>query len=98
MIVQEARTDALVILAKLEPSDGQALRRFFFRLSPQTLYRRFLSPISRPEQAQPARLLDLDHLDREALVSVVDGEIVGVARYVRRPGTESAEMAVVVAD
>src|SRR5919198_1637646 len=65
-------------LASLEPGDGQALRRFFFRLSPETLYRRFLSPIARPEQARPERLLDVDHVDREALVALVDGEIVGI--------------------
>jgi RimJ/RimL family protein N-acetyltransferase len=74
------------------------LRRFFFRLSPETLYRRFHSPITRPEQAQPQRLLDVDHHDREAVVAVVGGEIVGVARYARRPGADTAEVAVVVAD
>jgi len=87
-----------VQLARLEPSDGESLRRFFYRLSPETVYRRFMSPIARPEQAGPARLLDVNHRDREALLGVVDGEIVGVARYARRPGTDTAELAVVVAD
>lgn len=89
-------------LARLEGTDRAALRRFFFRLSPETIYRRFHSPIVRPEQAQPERLLDLDHHDREAVVALVqfqeELEIVGVARYVRRPGADSAEVAVVVAD
>jgi GNAT superfamily N-acetyltransferase len=85
-------------LGLLEPTDALQLRHFFFRLSPETLYRRFHSPIVRPEQAQPERLLDLDHHDREAVVAVVENEIVGVARYARRPGAEVAEVAVVVAD
>src|SRR6267378_3891826 len=85
-------------LARLERSDGEAHRRLFFRLSPETLYRRFHSPIVRPEQAHPERLLDIDHHDREAVVAVVDGEIVGVARYARWPGTDRADLAVVVAD
>jgi len=85
-------------LARLEPTDGPELRRFFFRLSPETLYRRFHSPITRPEQAHPKFLLDIDHRDREAVVAVVDGEIVGVARYVRPAGSCAAEVAVVVAD
>jgi GNAT superfamily N-acetyltransferase len=85
-------------LAQLEPSDRESLRRLFYRLSPETLYRRFLSPIARPEQTRPDRLLDLDHWDREAIVAVDGGEIVGVARYVRKPGSDEAEMAVVVAD
>jgi RimJ/RimL family protein N-acetyltransferase len=98
MMVVEAAIDNQVGVARLEPVDAQALRRFFFRLSPETLYRRFLSPISRPEQARPARLLDVDHRDREALIGLVDGEIIGVARYGRLARTETADLAVVVAD
>src|SRR5258706_15606752 len=85
-------------LARLESSDGVELRRFFYRLSPETIYRRFHSPLTRPEQAQPKRLLDIDHHDREAVVAVIDGEIVGVARYSRRSGPETAGVAVGVAD
>lgn len=85
-------------LAQLEPSDGELLRRFFYRLSPETVYRRFMSPLARPEQAQAERLLDVDHRDREAIVAVVDGEIVGVARYTRRSHSDAADLAVVVAD
>jgi RimJ/RimL family protein N-acetyltransferase len=85
-------------LARLERSDGEALLRLFYRLSPETIYRRFHSPVVRPEQAHPERLLDIDHFNREAVVAVVDGEIVGVARYFRQPGASSAELAVVVAD
>ena len=87
-----------VELGLLEATDAAQLRRFFFKLSPESLYRRFHSPIVRPEQAQPQRLLDLDHHDREAVVAVVENEIVGVARYARRPGSDMAEVAVVVAD
>src|SRR6266850_4357635 len=98
MIAMHNATVGHVGLARLERSDGEALRRLFFRLSRETLYRRFHSPIVRPEQAHPERLLDIDHHDREAVVAVVDGEIVGVARYARWPGTERADLAVVVAD
>src|ERR1700681_3313318 len=98
MIEMQEAVAGHVGLARLERTDGEALRRLFFRLSPTTLYRRFHSPIVRPEQAHPERLLDVDHHDREAVVAVVDGEIVGVARYARRPGADAAEIAVVVAD
>ncbi len=98
MIAIEQATAGHVELARLERSDGERLRRLFYRLSPETIYRRFLSPIVRPEQARPESLLDVDHHDREAVVAVVDGEIVGVARYHRWPGTDAAELAVVVAD
>jgi len=84
MVAVETGREGRPGLARLEPTDGSELRRFFFRLSPETIYRRFHSPITRPEQAHPRFLLDIDHRDREAVVAVVDGEIVGVARYVRR--------------
>src|ERR1700704_6217197 len=98
MLAMEAAAAGHVGVFPLGPSDGDALRRLFYRLSPTTVYRRFHGPIVRPEQAQPDRLLDIDHHDREAVVAVLDGEILGVARYVRRAGTDSAEVAVVVAD
>ena len=98
MVAIETEAAGQARLARLESSDGVELQRFFYRLSPETIYRRFHSPLARPEQAQPKRLLDIDHRNREAVVAVLDGEIIGVARYARRPGTDSAEVAVVVAD
>jgi RimJ/RimL family protein N-acetyltransferase len=98
MVAIERTSGTKVGLAQLEPSDGDRLQRLFYRLSPETLYRRFLSPIARPDQVRPDRLLDVDHRDREAIVAVDDGEIVGVARYFRQPGADAAELAVVVAD
>ena len=98
MVAMETAETGGIGLAQLEPGDRDSLRRLFYRLSPETLYRRFMGPVVRPEQVQPERLLDLDHRDREAVVAVEDGEIVGVARYVRWPGSDSAELAVVVAD
>jgi RimJ/RimL family protein N-acetyltransferase len=98
MLQLETAVAGPVALVRLERTDGEALRRLFYRLSPETIYRRFLSPLARPEQARPERLLDLDHFDREAVAAVVDGEIVGVARYFRQPSQPVAEIAVVVAD
>ena len=98
MVAIETQAAGQTTLARLEGSDGPELNRFFYRLSPETIYRRFHSPLVRPEQTQPKRLLDIDHHDREAVVAVLDGEIVGVARYTRRSGADMAEVAVVVAD
>jgi GNAT superfamily N-acetyltransferase len=98
MVAVETGREGRPGLARLEPTDGSELRRFFYRLSPETIYRRFHSPITRPEQAHPQFLLDIDYRDREAVVAVADGEIVGVARYARRSGACTAEVAVVVAD
>jgi len=87
-----------VELDLLDRGDCERLRRFFYRLSPETRYRRFLQPVARPEQAGAKHLLDIDHHDREAVIATCEGEIIGVARYVRLASTDHAEVAVVVAD
>ncbi len=84
-------------LRPLDPDDGDRLRRLGRRLSPQTVYRRFLSPLPSCEWMLP-RLLDVDHRDREAIVALQGDEIVGVARYVVQPDAAAADIAVVVAD
>ncbi len=83
---------------QLRPDDVDRLRRLHARLSPISLQRRFLNACSRPSDAALARLVDLDHRDREALTAVADDEIVAVARYHRRPDGTDAEVAIVVAD
>ena len=82
----------------IEPGDVDALRRMFFRLSPETVYRRFFRPIREPSPKVLEYLTHVDHDRRDALVMVVDGEIVAVARYDRAEGTDDAEVAVVVED
>jgi GNAT superfamily N-acetyltransferase len=57
-----------------------------------------MSPIRRPDQARPDLLPNVDHRNREAIVALDRGEVVGVARYGREAGSEGAEMAVIVAD
>lgn len=85
-----------VWLRLLEPGDANLLRLFYWRLSSETIYRRFLSPIKPPANALIKRLVDIDHHDREALIALDERGIVGVARY----GTSGLthEVAVVVAD
>jgi GNAT superfamily N-acetyltransferase len=86
-------------LRPLEPDDGDLLVRLFFRLSPETIYRRFLSPIPDPYRPELRRLLEVDHCQREALAALVGGEVVAVARYARDTHDPAvAEIAVVVED
>lgn len=91
--------DERIVCRPIRPDDADRLRRLFGRLSPETVYRRFFSPISNPPEAALRRLATVDHDDREALVAVVDDEIIAVARYDRSaPGAPTAEVAIVVED
>jgi RimJ/RimL family protein N-acetyltransferase len=79
--------------------DWEGLRALFWRLSPQSRYYRFLAPVQRPRERFLHHLAEVDHEGRDALVAVIDDEIVGVARYDRdRVDPRNAEVAVVVED
>jgi GNAT superfamily N-acetyltransferase len=90
--------DLPVTTRPVRPDDALLFCRLWDRLSPETVYRRFHAPLRRPP-ADAHRLVEVDHDLREALVAVVGGEVVGVARYDRSPADPgTAEVAVVVED
>ena len=97
MIEFESGRDGRPGLARLESSDGELVGRFFCRLSAESVYRRFFSPIPEPDHFIRL-LLRVDRYDRDAIAAVEGGEIVGVARYSRLPGASQADLAIVVAD
>jgi GNAT superfamily N-acetyltransferase len=80
------------------PADTVALGEFHDRLSSETVYRRFFGTHPHLTAEEKARFAEVDYHDRLALVAEVDGQLAGVARYDRRPGSDRAEVAFVVAD
>ena len=90
--------DLPVTTRPVRPDDAPLFCRLWDRLSPETVYRRFHAPLRLPP-ADAHRLVEVDHDLREALVAVVGGEVVGVARYDRSPtDPRTADVAVVVED
>jgi GNAT superfamily N-acetyltransferase len=87
-----------VELRTMQPADADALVRFHATLSDDTTLGRFFV-VHRELTAQELhRFTHVDHRDREALVAVSDGEILGVARFDRLPDRTAAEVAFVVSD
>lgn len=85
----------------LQRTDGPALAAAVASLSADSRYRRFLTPKPRLTDRELARLTDVDHHAREALVAVEPstGEWVGVVRYAVFPHEPRvADVAVTVAD
>jgi RimJ/RimL family protein N-acetyltransferase len=97
MVEIETGCDGRPGLATLEKSDSALVGQMFRRLSAQSIYWRFFSPISRPDLLQRS-VQQLDHSDREAVGAVVGGQLVGIAQYVRRPGDTRAQLAIVIVD
>jgi GNAT superfamily N-acetyltransferase/nucleotide-binding universal stress UspA family protein len=81
------------------PADRRLIAEGFERLSPESRYRRFFSPVTRLSARQLDYLTDVDHHDHEALLAIAEDtrQGVAVARYVRTSPTV-AEPAIVVAD
>ena len=88
------------LIRQISPSDRDALRIGFERLSKASRYRRFLSALDRLTDAQLDYLTNVDQRDHVAIVAVDPAsrqEILGVARFVRT-GERDAEPAIAVVD
>lgn len=85
-------------LRPIRPDDADRLRAFHSRLSEQTVYNRFFAYRPTLSDDDVARFTQVDHDDRAALVATLHGEIIGVVRYDRLPGTHDGEVAFVVED
>jgi RimJ/RimL family protein N-acetyltransferase len=93
--------DERIEIRPIRPDDRAALADGIRRMSPESRYRRFFSPIDRLTDAQLTYLTEVDHHDHEALVAVErdTDRGIGVARFVRSEEDPSvAEVAVAVAD
>jgi GNAT superfamily N-acetyltransferase len=90
--------DKALEVREITHDDIARLERMFTRLSPDTVYRRFFSPVHQLPRSALLWLTSVDHGCREALVALDGDEIVAVARYDGRPGSATAEIAVTVED
>ena len=79
------------------PDDEPALLALYERLSDESIYLRFFSPVPRPTAVQLERLTSIDYRDHMVLVAQVGRDLIAVARYDRVGDTE-AEVAFAVAD
>ena len=82
----------------LGSEDADRLVTFHAGLSDETIYLRFFSPKPTLSPAEVERFTHLDTETRVALAAELGDRLVGVARYDRAPGTDSAEVAFVVGD
>jgi GNAT superfamily N-acetyltransferase len=95
------RDGARIVLRSIRPEDKPLVLDAFERLSDESRYRRFFTPMQRLEPSLLAYLTEVDHHDHEAIVALDPrtGAAVGFARYVRLEAEpEAAEAAVTVVD
>jgi RimJ/RimL family protein N-acetyltransferase len=86
-----------VFVRPIAPEDKPLLVAGLRRLSPETVYRRFMSPKTHFSEAELRYLTEVDGHDHIALVAVNDQGLIAVARCVR-VSEDTADMAIVVGD
>lgn len=99
----QLKNEQRATIRAIHPDDAPRLQAFVDRLSPESIYYRFLSTITGLSDAEATRLANVDYEDRMALVVTVLGDdgqlIIAVARYARSaPESDRAEFAIVVED
>ena len=84
----------------VEATDLEDLGRMFRKLSRESVYLRFFSPLPNVDLPMLTRMTDVDHDRRDGLVALDGAEIVAIANYAARDesGSGEAEIAVVVDD
>ncbi|MDQ2675869.1 MAG: GNAT family N-acetyltransferase [Actinomycetota bacterium] len=94
------RDGRVALVAPLHPDDRRRYLSGVSKMSEESLYKRFMSPVSRLTESQLRYLLEVDHRDHEALLAVDEdsGEAVGVARFIRLERPDAAEAAIIVVD
>ena len=95
------RSGDRVLIRPIRPSDKNRLLEGFHRMSPESRYRRFFSPVNELGAGQLRYLTEVDHHTHEALAALdaTGGEPLGVARFIRtKDDPRVAEVAVAVVD
>lgn len=91
------RDGAPAHIRPIRPEDHDVFVEFYARVSDQSKYFRFFSPMPRLSERDLSRFLNVDHKDRVAFVLTLRERIIAVGRYdVVRPG--EAEVAFLVED
>jgi acetyltransferase len=102
------RNGTVVMLRPIRPEDADLQRAFVARLSPQTLYRRFMMPVKELSASMIERFTQIDY-DRELAIVALHAEdggtpggpgsrMVGVARFMPTWDDGVAEFAITVGD
>jgi acetyl coenzyme A synthetase (ADP forming)-like protein len=84
----------------VRPDDGDKLQDLYSRLSEESLYLRFFSPVPAPTARQLERISEIDYDRRFSLVAELGDDIVAIARYDRTgdDADRTAEVAFSVQD
>jgi GNAT superfamily N-acetyltransferase len=91
-----------VLIRPIRATDKLLLAEGFASLSPEAKFQRFFAPVMRLSESDLVYLTEVDHRHHEALVAIDpdEGDLIGVARYIRTSPyrDREAEVAIVISD
>jgi acetyltransferase len=98
----QTSTGVDIFVRPIRPEDAPLLIELFESLSPQSVYRRFFTPMKRLPHSMLARFTQIDYDRHIALVALPESEpaekMLGVARAIIGRNLKEAEFSVVVSD
>jgi acyl-CoA hydrolase/GNAT superfamily N-acetyltransferase len=91
-----------ILIRPIRPTDEELLREFHYRLSDETVLRRYRRPLRALPHGERLKLVNVDYETHMALIALrrteAREEMVGVTRYYVDPATRLAEIAFTVRD
>ncbi|MBJ7359596.1 MAG: GNAT family N-acetyltransferase, partial [Nocardioides sp.] len=78
VLLRDGRTAHIRPIA---PNDAELLVEFSARVSDQSKYYRFFSPMPKLSERDVARFTQVDHQDRVAFVLLLQGHMIAVGRF-----------------
>jgi GNAT superfamily N-acetyltransferase len=94
----ELRDGTPIRIRPVRPEDEPVLVDLFRRLSPESVYQRFLAPLSQLSPDMAHHLASVDDSKRMALIAESGSQVIAVARYECTEDPSVVELALVVAD
>jgi acetyl coenzyme A synthetase (ADP forming)-like protein len=87
-----------VRIRPVRPGDDESVLGLYERLSPESMYLRFFSPVPAPRARDIERLTQVDHDQHVVIVAELGDELSAMARYDCLASGDAAEVAFVVDD
>jgi acetyltransferase len=91
-----------VLLRPIKPTDGPLILDLFGKLSPQSIFYRFLSHVEKLRPEQVYHLVHIDYVTEFALAAMIEEEgqdrMVGVCRAITSLDQRRAELTIILRD
>ena len=96
----KAKTDLEIRFRAIRPSDEEGMRHLFYRFSDEAVYSRYFHSVSSMPHAKIQEYVNVDWNQVMSIVGLVGeegkGRIMAEARYIKIPGSPSAEVVFIV--